>query len=210
MRKGCELRSNQSSRSYCGERLLDALRKRLVGRDSRLGISDRFEVGLNFEVEREGSIVRGMRGVGFQVETPASGFIGTGALDDRPGLSEFAGEFENAVDLVASRESAAVEEDLASGSHFAAGSEPRRASPPSRSRLARRSIRYLPARTSAAANLVFAEERALCAAGQFACERGLAGSRETGHENNHAAEIVAEAKSGSRLSWRRLPQRPRQ
>src|ERR1700675_279449 len=100
--------SNLSCGSDGGQRLLNALLERLVRRDCGFGISDRFEAGLHFEVERESPVVRGVRGVWFEVETTASGFLGTGALDNRRGLSEFVGEFENAVDLVAAGEGAAI------------------------------------------------------------------------------------------------------
>src|SRR5208282_1293658 len=106
---------NSLSRSHGGQSLLNALFEQLVCVDLCLGISDGFEAASHLEVERESSVVRRVRGVGLEVETPASGFIGTGTLDDCPGLSEFAGEFQNAVDLIATRESAAVKKDFASG-----------------------------------------------------------------------------------------------
>src|ERR1035437_7117828 len=121
---GCELRATSLRRVdcsrlvvlQCGQSLLDAPLKRLVGGDRRFGIRDRLEAGFHFEIERERPVVRGMRGVGFEVETPAGGFIGTGAFDDRPGLNLFASELENALDLIAAREGASVEEDFAGGS----------------------------------------------------------------------------------------------
>ena len=176
------------------ERLLNALLERLVRRDCGFGISDRFEAGFHFEVERERSVVRGVRGIGFEVETAASGFLGTGALDDRPGLSEFAGELENAVDLVAAGEGAAVEKDFASRSILqqeAGGFE----------HDLHHEVVLLDGvfdifwREQGGADLVFAEERALSAAGQFASERGFAGSGKACHQNNHSVESV-EAESG--------------
>src|ERR1700675_1302764 len=83
-----------------GQRLLNALLERLVRRDCGFRKSDGFKAGFHFKVECEGSVVRGVRGIS-HVETLASGPVGTGALDNRPGLSEFAGEFENAANLVA-------------------------------------------------------------------------------------------------------------
>jgi hypothetical protein len=55
------------------------------------GMGDGFEAGFYFAVERERSVMRGVRRIGFEIETPARGFIGTDAFDDRPGLGEFAG-----------------------------------------------------------------------------------------------------------------------
>ena len=100
------------------KRLLDAEIERLISIDERFCVGDGFEAGLYLEVEREGSIVRRMRSVGLKIETAASGFIGTDALDDRPRLSQFAGELENAINLVAAGESTTVEENFASGSFF--------------------------------------------------------------------------------------------
>src|SRR5260370_40046459 len=51
--------SNYSSPSHGGQRFLDALRKRLVGRDYCFRIRNRLETGFHFEVERERSIARG-------------------------------------------------------------------------------------------------------------------------------------------------------
>ena len=172
----------QSSRSrfgasQCGESLLDALLKRLVGGDRRFGICNRFEAGFHFEIERERPVVRGMRGVGFEVETPAGGFIGTGALDDRPGLSVFAGELENPVDLIAAGEGAAVEEDFAGGSILqqeTGGVE----HDLHHEVVLLDGVFDIVWREQRGADFIFAEERALSAAGQFAGERGLAGSRE--------------------------------
>src|SRR5260370_41141255 len=96
--------SNFSSGIDRGQSLFDALLKRLVRVDRSFVVGDGFEAGFHFKVEREGSVVRRLRGIGFEVEMEASGFLGTGALDDRPGLSEFASELENAVDLVAAGE----------------------------------------------------------------------------------------------------------
>ena len=70
---------------------------RLVGGNRRFGISDGLETGFHFEVEREIPVVRGVRGVGLQIETAASGFIRTGALDDPPGLSKFVSESDDAI-----------------------------------------------------------------------------------------------------------------
>src|SRR5208283_4277742 len=91
---------NSLSRSHGGQSLLNALFEQLVCVDLCLGISDGFEAASHLEVERESSVVRRVRGVGLEVETPAS---------------EFAGEFQNVVDLIATRESAAVKKDFASG-----------------------------------------------------------------------------------------------
>src|SRR5271157_87868 len=189
-------------------RLFDALLNRLVSGDRRFAICDGLEPRLHFQVEREGSVVRGMQRIGFEVETAASGFIGTGALDDRPGLSEFAGELENAVDLVAAGEGAAVEKDFASRS----GLQQEACS-------LEHDLHYevvlldgvfdIFRREQGGADLVFAEERVLRAASQFASERGFAGTGKTGHQNNHSAEIVAEAECRWRLSWRRSLRRLR-
>src|ERR1017187_2035379 len=103
--------SNQSSGSHSGQSLLDAPLKRLVGIDRDLRISDGFEARLHLQVERERPILRWVRGVRFKIQAPPSGFIGTGALDDRPGLSEFACECQNAVDLIAVGKGTAVEKD---------------------------------------------------------------------------------------------------
>ena len=191
--RGFELQCFLTVRNFTGdERLLDAMLQRLVSGDRRFGIRDRFEAGFHFEVERERPVVRGMRGVGFEIETAAGGFIGTGALDDRPGLSEFAGELENPVDLIAAGEGAAVEEDFAGRSILqqeAGGVEHH----------LHHEVVLLDGvfdifwREQRGADLVFAEERALRAAGQFAGKRGFAGSRETGHQNNHSVQSVAEA-----------------
>src|SRR6267378_651844 len=106
--------SNLLCGSDGGQSLFDAPLKRLVSVDRSSGVGDGFEAGFQFKVERERPVVRGVRGIGFEVKTAASGFLGTNALDYCPGLSELAGEFENAVDLVAAGEGAAVEQDLAS------------------------------------------------------------------------------------------------
>src|SRR5271166_3508940 len=95
-------------RSDGSQSLLHALLNRLVSIDRRFGIGNRLETGLHFQVEREGSVMRRVRRIGFKIQTTASGFIGTGTLDDRPGLAEFTGEFENTIDLVAAGEGTAV------------------------------------------------------------------------------------------------------
>src|ERR1035438_4343011 len=96
--------------------LLQTLPQRLVRVDRRFGISDRFEAGFHFKVERERSVVRQVRGIAFHVETPARRFLGTGALDDRARLTKFTAESENALNLITVRERASVKKDLASGS----------------------------------------------------------------------------------------------
>src|SRR5208337_5121538 len=61
-------------------------------------------------------------------------------------------------------------------------------------------------REQGSADFVFAKERALRTVSQFASQRGFTGTGETGHQNDHAVEIVAEAEFGntlcSRLNWR--------
>src|SRR5258706_14295321 len=91
-----------------GERLLDAPLQRLIRGDCGFGISDRFEAGFHFEVKCERAVECGMRGIGFELKTPAGGFLGTGALDDRPGLCPFTAEVESAGDLVAGGAKAAA------------------------------------------------------------------------------------------------------
>src|ERR1039458_8249453 len=201
--------SNQSSGSHSGQSLLDAPLKRLVGIDRDLRISDGFEARLHLQVERERPILRWVRGVRFKIQAPPSGFIGTGALDDRPGLSEFACECQNAVDLIATGKGAAVEKDFASGSFLQqeAGSVEHDL---------HHEVVLLDRvfdifwREQGGADLIFAEERAPRAACQLASECSFTGSGKAGHQNDHSVEIVAEAefssRFSSRLSWRRLPQ----
>src|SRR4030088_3587703 len=59
--------------AHGGECLPDALFKRLVRVHRHFGIANGFEAGFHFEVEREGSVVRRVRGIRFEVETAASG-----------------------------------------------------------------------------------------------------------------------------------------
>jgi hypothetical protein len=138
--------------------------------------------------------VRGVRGIGFEVETAASGFLGTGALDDRPGLSEFASELQNAVDLVAAGKGAAVQKDFTSRSILqqeAGGFE----------HDLHHEVVLLDGifdifwREERGADLIFTEERALSAVGQFAGERSFTCAGKTCHQDDHAVESVAEAES---------------
>ena len=48
-------------------------------------------------------------------------------------------------------------------------------------------------REQGGADRVFVEQRAWRAANQFAGERAFAGSRQTGHQNNHSVELVADS-----------------
>src|SRR5208337_683873 len=53
------------------ESLCDALLQRPVSADRRLRIRDGLEARFHFQVERERPVARGMRGVGFEIETAA-------------------------------------------------------------------------------------------------------------------------------------------
>src|ERR1700678_390873 len=166
------------------KRLQEAESETLVGVDDRLCVEDRFEAGFHLEIESEGSILRRMRRVGLEIETTARGCIGADTLNDPPGLSKFACELENAVNLVAAGESTAVEENVASGSFFeqeAGGFE--------------HDLHYkivlldgifdiLRCKKSGA-DLVFAEQRSLRTVGQSARECCLAGAWKPGHQNHH-------------------------
>src|SRR5260370_24455131 len=184
--------SKHSSRNHGVERLLDALLKRLVSGDRHFGISDRFEASFHFEVERKSPVVRGMRGVGFEVETPPCGFIGTDALDDRPGLNAFASELKNAVDLVAAGEGASVENDFASRSLLQQETSSVEHDLHHEVILLDRVFDIF-RREQRSADLVFTEARTLSAPRQFAGERGLAGSGKACHEDNHSVQSVAAA-----------------
>src|SRR6202790_4009935 len=193
--------SNFSSGIDRGQSLFDALLKRLVSVDRSFGVGDGFEAGFHFKVEREGSVARRVRGIGFEVEMATSGFLGTGALDDRPGLSEFASELENAVDLVAAGKGAAVQKDFTSRSILqqeAGGFE----------HDLHHEVVLLDGifdifwREQGGAELIFAEECALSAVGQFAGERSFPCAGKTCHQDDHAVESVAEAESSSTFSLR--------
>src|SRR5260370_39407243 len=193
--------SNFSSRIDRGQSLSDALRKRLVSVDRSFGVGDGFEAGLPFQVERDSWVVRGVRGIGFEAETAASGFLGTGALDDRPGLSEFASELENAVDLVAAGKGAAVQKDFTSRSILqqeAGGFE----HDLHHEVVLLDGIFDIVRREEGGADLIFAEDRALSAVRQFAGERSFTCAGKTCHQDDHAVESVAEAESSSTFSLR--------
>ena len=98
-----------------GHRLLYALLKRLAGVDGRLWMSDRLEARFHFQIQREASVACWMVRVGFEVKTMARRLIGADALDNAARLPNFAGEFENAIDLITSRERAPVEKNFARG-----------------------------------------------------------------------------------------------
>jgi len=184
---------------------MEAFLGRFVGRNCCFRIGDGFEVGFHFEVERKRAVVRRVRRVGFEVETTPSGFIGTKALDDHPRLSGIAGELENTVDLVTTGEGATVKKDFTSRSFLQpiAGSFEHDLH---HEVVLLDRVFDIFRRKQRGADFVLAEESALSAASQFASERGFAGPREAGHQNNHAAEIVAEAEFSSKfscaLSWR--------
>src|SRR5260370_42250377 len=72
--------SNFSSGIDRGPSLFDALLKWLVRVDRSFVVGVGFEAGLHFKVEREGSVVRRVRGIGVGAELAASGFFGTGAI----------------------------------------------------------------------------------------------------------------------------------
>ena len=57
-------------------------------------------------------------------------------------------------------------------------------------------------REEGGADLIFAEERALSAVGQFAGERSFTCAGKTCHQDDHAVESVAEAESSSTFSLR--------
>src|SRR3984893_27497 len=203
--------SNFSSGADRGQSMFEALLKRLVSVDRSFGVGDGCEAGFQCTVEREGSVVRRVRGIGFEVEMAASGLVGTGALDDRPGLSEFASELENAVDLVAPGKGAAVQKDCTSRSILqqeAGGLE----HDLDHEVVLLDGIFDIFWREEGGADLIFAEERALSAVGQFAGERSFTCAGKTCHQDDHAVESVAEAESGwtfslrpsSRQQWRWL------
>jgi hypothetical protein len=97
------------------EGLLDASLVRSVGVDGHLRTNDGLEAGFYFQVKSEVTVTRGMRRVGSEFKTLARGLIGAYAFDDDRGLSEFVGELEDALDLVAAGEGASVEENFARG-----------------------------------------------------------------------------------------------
>jgi len=93
--------------------LLDAPLNRPVSINNRFRVGDRFESSFHFQVEREGSVMRWVREIARNVETPARRLIGTSALDDPAGLSEIAGKLENTIDLISAGERASIQKDFA-------------------------------------------------------------------------------------------------
>ena len=102
------------SRHRC-QGVLYAFREWSVGVKNCLGAGDGLEVGLDFKVESKVTVVCGVSGIGFEVETATGGFVRAGALENHSGLAEVAGYFDDAIDLVAAGESAAVKENVARG-----------------------------------------------------------------------------------------------
>src|ERR1035438_3104829 len=170
------------------ERLLDALRERLVRTDRRFRIGNRFEACSNFQVERERSVSRRMRKIALKIETPTSRIIGTDRLDDRPRLIDLSRKVENAVNLVTTGESSSVKKD------FACGILLQQIAPNVEHNLHYKVILLdgvfdIFRREQSRANQIFADDSTITNAGKFPSESRLAGTRQPRHEDNHVLKL---------------------
>ncbi len=174
------------------ESAVDAVVERLIGVDGGSGVGDGFEAGFDFEIEGEGTVAGGVGRVGAEIETAAGGFVGTDALENPPRLAEFTGKFEDEVDLVVAGKWTAVEEDAAR--RIFLQEETGGVEHDLHYEVVLRGGEFDVGRgEEGGADFIFAEDGPLGATGQFASKRGLAGSGETRHENNHLEGIVAKA-----------------